>query len=96
MKFHLLYNLVVPFNLADIVPVLELDLRRESFWPVLFGFHSLAIRSQHLRSARMEHGVLVIFGVARFEIRKLIMPEGGYQSAELVLKPGGNDNPNHP
>jgi hypothetical protein len=44
----------------------------------------------------MEHGVLVNFGAARFEIRKLIMPEGGYRSAELVLKPGESDNPNHP
>ena len=50
----------------------------------------------YLRSARMEHGVLVNFGAARFEIRKLIMPEGGYRSAELVLKPGESDNPNHP
>jgi hypothetical protein len=50
----------------------------------------------YLRSARMEHGVLVNFGAARFEIRKLIMPEGGYRRAELVLKPGDNDNPNHP
>jgi GxxExxY protein len=36
----------------------------------------------YLRSARMEHGVLVNFGAAKFQIRKLAMSEALHQLAE--------------
>ena len=36
----------------------------------------------YLRSARMEHGVLVNFGSAKFQIRKLAMSEARHQPAE--------------
>jgi hypothetical protein len=36
----------------------------------------------YLRSARMEHGVLVNFGAAKFQIRKLAMSEALHQAAE--------------
>jgi GxxExxY protein len=35
----------------------------------------------YLRSARMEHGVLVNFGAAKFQIRKLAMSEALHQAA---------------
>ncbi len=36
----------------------------------------------YLRSARMEHGVLVNFGAAKFQIRKLAMSEALHGPAE--------------
>ena len=36
----------------------------------------------YLRSARMEHGVLVNFGAAKFQIRKLAMSEALHRSAD--------------
>lgn len=36
----------------------------------------------YLRSARMEHGVLVNFGAAKFQIRKLAMSEALHQAVE--------------
>lgn len=38
----------------------------------------------YLRSARLEHGVLVNFGAARFEIRKLAMSEGRHRATSAA------------
>jgi GxxExxY protein len=41
----------------------------------------------YLRAARMEHGVLVNFGAARFEIRKLAMSERRHRALDADDRP---------